>query len=123
MSISNAELIKDSQALKSPCHGPEVGFKAKENKDKFAFLPRQLGRLVNSNKSLSVFSVFGSLAGLEIGLRTDRRYGLSSEETALDDFVSFYNINNNLIPRNTNTRASKEEEVLVPVTIARPISI
>jgi Ca2+-transporting ATPase len=71
---------------------------------------------------LSAFYAFGGLAGLERGLRTDRRYGLSSEETFLDDFVFFYSANNNLILRDTNIRALKEEEALAPVAIATAIS-
>ena len=119
ISISNAELIKNGEALKSPRRSPgAAGFKAKENKHKFAFSPGQLGRLVNPDKSLSVFYRFGGLAGLEKGLRTDRQCGLSSEETLLDEFV-FHGLNHNLALTDTETRASTEEELLAPIAITR----
>jgi Ca2+-transporting ATPase len=116
MSISNSELRKGGEALKLPHHRKEAGFTAKQNKRKFDFSPAKLGRLVNSNKNLSVFYTFGGLAGLESGLRTDRRCGLSSGETVLDDFAD-----DNLIPTDTNIRTSKEEdeEALASVAIVR----
>jgi P-type Ca2+ transporter type 2C len=117
MSISNAEFIQNGVALKGS------GFKAKEDRDKFAFSPAELSRLVNSNKSLSAFYTFGGLDGLERGLRTNRRCGLSSEETVLDVVGFFHGSNNNLIPRDTNIRASKEEGALAPAAIARATSI
>jgi Ca2+-transporting ATPase len=119
ISISNAELIQDGEASRSPRRPGAASFKAKENKHRFAFSPGQLGRLVNSNKSLPVFYAFGGLAGLERGLRTDRRCGLSSEETVLDEFVFSDGANHNLVPTDTETRASTEEEALAPVAIAR----
>lgn len=118
MSISNAELTKDGVAPKSPRLGLVAGFKAKEIKHKFSFSPGQLGRLVSPSKNLPIFYAFGGLAGLERGLQTDRRSGLSSEETVLDDTVSLYGANSNLIPRDANKRASKEEG-LAPVATAK----
>ena len=119
ISTSNAELIKDGEALRSPSRSPAVAaLKAKENKHKFAFSPEQLGGLVNPDKSLPIFFRFGGLARLEWGLRTDRHCGLSSEETVLDDFV-FDGANHNLPPADTETRASTEEEALAPVSIAK----
>jgi P-type Ca2+ transporter type 2C len=115
-------LIKDSEALKSPRYAIGAGFKAKEHKHKFAFSPRQLGRLVNSNKSLLAFYAFSGLAGLERGLRTDRHCSLSSKETVLDGFVFFNGANNNLILRDTNKRASKEEEALALFAITKAMS-
>jgi hypothetical protein len=45
-------LIKDGEALRSPRRSPgAAGFKAKENKHKFAFSPGQLGRLVTPTKA------------------------------------------------------------------------
>jgi P-type Ca2+ transporter type 2C len=119
ISISNPEFIKDGEVLRSPRRSlGAAGFKAKENNHKFAFSPGQLGRLVTSDKSLPVFYAFGGLPGLEKGLRTDRRRGLSSEETVLDDFV-FDGANHNPVPTDTETRSSTEEEALAPVAIAR----
>ncbi|RDL35879.1 Calcium-transporting ATPase [Venustampulla echinocandica] len=51
--------------------------------DKFAFSHTQLDELVNE-KSLTAYRASGGLAGLERGLRTDRRSGLSVDETILD---------------------------------------
>ena len=118
MKTSNAELTKGGEALESPRQGTGASFKTKQNKRKFAFSPAQLSRLVNSDKSLSAFYAFDGLAGLERGLRTDRRCGLSLDETVLDDFA-----NNDLIPRDTGIRTSKEEgEGLASVAIARATS-
>ena len=123
ISISNAELIKDGEALRSPRYRPgAAGFKAKENKHKFAFSSRQFGRLVNPDKSLPVFYRFGGLAGLERGLRTDRHCGLSSEETVLDEFV-LDSANHNLALADTETRTLTEKEALEPVAIARLTAI
>jgi Ca2+-transporting ATPase len=106
---SNAELIKDGEALKSP-RDRGAGSKAKDNMRKFAFSTEQLGRLVNPDRSLPEFYRLGGLAGLEDGLRTDRRSGLSSEETVLDDRVFSHNTNDGLVPGNTERRTSKGEE-------------
>jgi len=51
--------------------------------DKFAFTHTQLDELFNE-KSLSAYQALGGLTGLERGLRTDRRSGLSVDETILD---------------------------------------
>lgn len=56
--------------------------------NKFAFSPGQLSKLFNP-KSLSAFYAMGGLAGLEKGLRTDVKSGLSSDEDLLDGAVSF----------------------------------
>ncbi|KAG0640101.1 hypothetical protein HOY80DRAFT_1000435 [Tuber brumale] len=54
----------------------------------FAFTPGQLGRLYMP-KSQAALKALGGLRGLEIGLRTDRRAGLSLDETSLDGRVTF----------------------------------
>ncbi|RPA96966.1 calcium-translocating P-type ATPase [Choiromyces venosus 120613-1] len=54
----------------------------------FAFTPGQLGRLYMP-KSHAAFKALGGLRGLEIGLRTDRKTGLSLDETSLDGRVTF----------------------------------
>jgi Ca2+-transporting ATPase len=64
----------------------ELDLEVRDNK--FAFSPRQMSQLVDS-RSLSDFRAVGGLDGLEKGLRTDRRCGLSSEEMLLDGHVSF----------------------------------
>jgi Ca2+-transporting ATPase len=54
---------------------------------KFAFSPDQLNKLLNS-KDFGAFGALGGLRGLEEGLRTDVRSGLSMDETVLDGTVS-----------------------------------
>ncbi|KAB8078497.1 calcium ion P-type ATPase [Aspergillus leporis] len=54
---------------------------------KFAFSPDQLNKLLNS-KDFGAFGALGGLRGLEKGLRTDVRSGLSMDETVLDGTVS-----------------------------------
>lgn len=54
----------------------------------FAFSPGQLGKMYNP-KSIAALRALGGLSGLEIGLRTNRRAGLSSEETILEGVVTF----------------------------------
>jgi P-type Ca2+ transporter type 2C len=85
LSIGNGELMNDGGGLRADPR-TEADFKVKHNK--FAFSPAQLGKLLNP-KSLSAFRALGGLAGLEKGLRTDRRCGLSSDETVLDNDTSF----------------------------------
>jgi P-type Ca2+ transporter type 2C len=116
MSIGNADLIRGGVALKSPRRMTFV-FKEKETKPKFFLSPIQLDSLVNPDKSISTFYEIKGLRGLEDGLRTDRLCGLSTEETVLDDLA-----NNNLISGGENTNASKEEEALAPVALARAAS-
>ena len=54
--------------------------------DKFAFSPAQLDGLLNP-KSLSAYRALGGLAALERGLRTNRRSGLSVDETVLEGYA------------------------------------
>ncbi|PTB65191.1 cation transporting ATPase [Trichoderma citrinoviride] len=54
----------------------------------FAFSPGQLGKLINP-KSLAAFVALGGLAGLEKGLHSDRRAGLSVEEHHLLKPITF----------------------------------
>lgn len=85
MSIGNGELMNDGERMK-PSPRTEADFKVKGNK--FTFSPEELGKLLNP-KSWSAFYELGGLTGLEKGLRTDRRCGLSSDETVLDSYMSF----------------------------------
>ncbi|KAK4454086.1 hypothetical protein QBC34DRAFT_177115 [Podospora aff. communis PSN243] len=85
-SSSEADQIKnDSDALK-PDAGKEDDFKVEDNP--FAYSPGMLNKMFDP-KSLSAFYKLGGLAGLEKGLRTDRKAGLSIEEEALAGQVSF----------------------------------
>lgn len=56
--------------------------------NKFPFSPGHLSKLFNP-KSLSAFYALGGLAGLERGLRTDVKSGLSSDEDAIEGASSF----------------------------------
>ncbi|CAK7204477.1 plasma membrane calcium [Sporothrix eucalyptigena] len=85
MDGSNNTIMKDPDALK-PDRGTEAAFQV--NNNPFAFSPGQLGKMFDP-KSLAAFYSLGGLAGLEKGLRTDRKAGLSVEETSLDGSVSF----------------------------------
>jgi P-type Ca2+ transporter type 2C len=81
----NDEIMNDDEAL-TPDPGTEEEFEVVDNS--FAFSQGQLNKLINP-KSLSAFHALGGLAGLEKGLRTDRRSGLSVDESDLDGTVSF----------------------------------
>jgi len=81
---SNANIMNDEEALK-PDPGTEADFDVVDNK--FAFSPGQLNKLINP-KSLSAFHALGGLTGIEKGLRTDRRSGLSVDETYLEGSAS-----------------------------------
>ncbi|CAK7267885.1 plasma membrane calcium [Sporothrix epigloea] len=88
MDGANDSITKDEDALK-PDLGTEDAFKVINNP--FAFSPGQLGKMFDP-KSLAAFYSLGGLAGLEKGLRTDRKAGLSIEETSLDGTVSFEDV-------------------------------
>lgn len=77
-------VVNNPDALR-PDPGTEEDFKVDDNK--FAFSPGLLHKLLSS-KSLATFYAIGGLSGLERGLRTDRRTGLSLDETTLEGTVS-----------------------------------
>lgn len=81
----NDEILNDEQAL-HPDPGTEADFEVEDNK--FAFSPGQLSKLFNP-KSLGAFHALGGIAGIEKGLRTNRKNGLSVDEQRLDGYVSF----------------------------------
>lgn len=82
---SNEYLLKDDEALKAD-PGTEPDFEVTDNR--FAFSPGQLSKLFNP-KSLSAYYALGGLRGLEKGLRSDRRSGVSMDEKNLDGTISF----------------------------------
>ncbi|OLN85148.1 Calcium-transporting ATPase 2-like protein 4 [Colletotrichum chlorophyti] len=82
---SNEKIINDENAL-APDKGSEGDFVAENNP--FAFTPGQLNKLFNP-KSLSAYYALGGLAGIERGLRSDRKAGLSLDEVHLEGSVSF----------------------------------
>ena len=81
----NEDVINDGEAL-NPDPGTEEDFQVEDNS--FAFSQGQLNKLINP-KSLAAFYALGGLAGLEKGLRTNRRAGISVDETDLDGTVTF----------------------------------
>ncbi|KAJ5578083.1 ATPase P-type K/Mg/Cd/Cu/Zn/Na/Ca/Na/H-transporter [Penicillium hispanicum] len=87
---SRSDLTKnvnvDDDAALTPDPGRESEFDVQDNK--FAFSPGQLNKLLNP-KSFAAFRALGGLRGLERGLRTDVRSGLSMDETTLDGTVGF----------------------------------
>ena len=90
------EILNDKDALR-PDPGTEAEFEVENQK--FAFSPGQLGKLLNP-KSLAAFHALGGLDGLEKGLRTDRKAGLSVDEQHWDDAVTFEDAT---IPKGTQT--------------------
>ncbi|KAL6857731.1 plasma membrane calcium [Amphichorda felina] len=81
----NENIMEDDTAL-NPDVGSEAEFKVENNP--FAFSPGQLSKLFDP-KSLAAFYKLGGLAGLERGLRTDRKAGLNVNEGHLSGTVSF----------------------------------
>jgi Ca2+-transporting ATPase len=81
----NDDIMNDPEAL-MPDPGTEQEFEVQDNS--FAFSQGHLNKLINP-KNLSAFYALGGLAGLEKGLRTDRRAGLSVDESDLDGTVTF----------------------------------
>ncbi|PYI19327.1 P-type calcium ATPase [Aspergillus japonicus CBS 114.51] len=83
--LTQNTIVNDEDALK-PDPGREAEFEVEDNK--FAFSPGQLNKLLNP-KSLGALHALGGLRGIEKGLRTDARSGLSLDENELDGAVSF----------------------------------
>jgi len=81
----NDNVMNDGEALAAD-PGHEEDFKHEDNN--FAFSQGQLNKLINP-KSLAAFYALGGLAGLEKGLRTNRKTGLSVDESDLDGTISF----------------------------------
>ncbi|THX83472.1 calcium-translocating P-type ATPase [Aureobasidium pullulans] len=79
------EVLSATEAL-HPDPGTEPDFSRENNP--FAFTPGQMGKMYNP-KSLGAFHALGGIAGIEKGLRTDRKTGLSLDEQHLDGHVSF----------------------------------
>ncbi|KAM5348731.1 hypothetical protein ACJ41O_008554 [Fusarium nematophilum] len=79
------KIINDETALK-PDVGTEADFEVDDNP--FAFVPGQLNKMFNP-KSLAAFYKLGGIDGLEKGLRSDRKAGLSVDEKQLSGHVSF----------------------------------
>lgn len=82
---SDKEEEEDEDPLR-PDPGNLHEFQVEDNK--FAFSPGQLGKLINP-KNLPALKALGGIEGLEKGLRTDLKAGLSLDETTLDGTVTF----------------------------------
>ncbi|KAF6843149.1 calcium-transporting atpase [Colletotrichum musicola] len=82
----SAKGFGDNPDALAPNPGEEDSFNVQNNP--FAFSPGQVSKLINP-KSLDAFFAVGGLAGLEKGLRTDRRAGLSLDESNLEGSVCF----------------------------------
>ncbi|PNY25466.1 Calcium-transporting ATPase [Tolypocladium capitatum] len=83
--VDNDKIMQDETAL-TPDAGMDHDFEVEDNP--FAFTPGQLNKMFNP-KSLPAFYRLGGMRGLERGLRSDRKSGLSTEETRLDGQVTF----------------------------------
>jgi Ca2+-transporting ATPase len=81
----NDKIMNDGKALE-PDAGTEEHFVVENNP--FAFSPGQLTKMFNP-KNLSAFYKLGGLAGLEKGLRSNRKTGLSVDEKHLSGIVTF----------------------------------
>ncbi|PYH99386.1 P-type calcium ATPase [Aspergillus ellipticus CBS 707.79] len=92
--LTQNTIINDEDALK-PDPGREAEFEVEDNK--FAFSPGQLNKLLNP-KSLGALHALGGLRGIEKGLRTDSRSGLSLDEGSLDGTVAFADVTSSRAP-------------------------
>ncbi|QGI77914.1 unnamed protein product [Fusarium fujikuroi] len=82
---NHKKIINDESALK-PDAGTEQDFKVENNP--FAFTPGQMNKMFNP-KSLPAFYMLGGIDGIEKGLRSDRKAGLSMDEKTLTGKISF----------------------------------
>ncbi|KAK5633687.1 hypothetical protein RRF57_009402 [Xylaria bambusicola] len=76
----------DPESALRPDPGTEADFEVKDNP--FAFSPGQLNKLFNP-KSLLALRALGGLSGIQHGLQTDVKAGLSIDETAVRSQVTF----------------------------------
>lgn len=84
--LSFHKIQNDNGQVLRPNPGEEDLFNIKDNP--FAFSPGQLGKLINP-KNLIAFMALGGLPGLEIGLQSHRRAGLSNDESEVSDNITF----------------------------------
>ena len=96
------EILSPEEALR-PDPGTEDDFRRENNP--FAFTPGQLSKLLNP-KSYGAFKALGGLSGLEKGLRSDRKSGLSSDEVKVDGQVTFQDATGTSNPSQTSSSAA-----------------
>ncbi|TQN66057.1 Calcium-transporting ATPase 2 [Colletotrichum shisoi] len=85
-SMHSTAVTEDADSALRPDPGTEADFIVPNNP--FAFSPGHLNKLLNP-KSLSAFQALGGLQGIEKGLQTDTKSGLSLDEVAVRGNVSF----------------------------------
>lgn len=83
--FSNDKIMNDENAL-TPDQGREEDFTVDNNP--FAFTPGQMNKMLNP-KSLPAFYKLGGLRGMEKGLQTDCKAGLSAEEVNVPKKISY----------------------------------
>ena len=115
---AHSEIIHDTTALQ-PQQDRIADFQVPDNK--FAFVPGQMSMLVDP-KSLPAFYAVGGIEGLEKGLRTDRRSGLSSGETLLCGTVSLEEVKGNRPASRDNLEPHpvEFETPSTPINLQRP---
>ncbi|KAF2994688.1 plasma membrane calcium [Curvularia kusanoi] len=87
VSPSNASTaVNDPETALLPDPGTEKDFKVDNNP--FAFAPGQLNKLFNP-KSLSAFQALGGIEGIARGLQSDTHSGLSVDEAAAPQQITF----------------------------------
>ena len=87
VSPSNASTaVNDLDTALLPDPGTEADFQVDNNP--FAFSPGQLNKLLNP-KSLAAFQALGGLQGIAHGLQSDTHTGLSVDEAAVPQHVTF----------------------------------
>lgn len=82
----NSEVMISAEEALKPDAVNAADFQVSNNP--FAFSSGQLNKMLNP-KSLAAFRALGGIIGLERGLRTDSKSGLSLDETTLTGSVSF----------------------------------
>jgi Ca2+-transporting ATPase len=104
MSREVEALRKGDQAeILKPDPGEEDLFRVENNP--FAFSPGQLAKLINP-KNLAAFVALGGLPGLQKGLRTDAKAGLSVDEGKLAGAVSFEEATSSKVEGTTHSDAA-----------------
>lgn len=116
---SHSSLVRDNHGDYEDNLNPEPGreheFEVQNNK--FAFSPGHLNKPLNP-RNFGAFGALGGLCGLEKGLWTDLRSGLSMDETELDGLVSFDEVSRTFVS------LPKSASALVPPSaIACPSAI
>jgi len=101
---SSVRTIDPETALR-PDPGTEADFQVEDNP--FAFSPGQLNKLSNP-KSLAAFRAVGGLAGVQHGLQTDVKAGLSLDETTVPFRVTFEQATKRTLGNPTDTSGPSE---------------